>query len=309
MQPVDSTSAPGTASGNLPDINWQTTTTGLLRAALFDWAVIITAWMVMTATESVVVTVFAMLVIAGRIHALGAILHDACHAKIQRKSPQWYLVEALAGWPVSSTIEAMRYHHLRHHRYVGTVKDPYRPAPLPLFKGGLQPMPLLYARGLLLPGWWTLRPLAGMLALVLPQVQTAYARLFLQDRSQQDLTHSTEIIRCAKADRVQLAAHLILLAAILTWQIPFLYTWLIPLHIAGVLNARRVALEHPPVTQGTLYEQPVPATEQANITASNSNGWLQKWLLSPHNMGLHSEHHRYPRVAYRYLPKLKSLTS
>jgi len=283
---------------------WKTNSSKLLFSALIDWSIIITAWFVINESSSNLVTVLAIVVIAGRIHALGAILHDACHANIRRKTIRWYLVEALAGWPVSSTIEAMSYHHLRHHRYVGTQKDPYLPV---LYNGKMLPKPLLYARGLLLPTWWTIRPVVGLFALIAPKLQSSYAFLFLQDRSRQNLYKNNEVIKCAKADLVQLSAHIALLIIIVIWQLPFLTTYLIPLHIAGVLNARRVALEHPQITDGKLYEIPISPKQQADLTVSSGTGLLEKWFLSPHNMGLHIEHHRYPRVAYQHLPKVKLL--
>ncbi len=278
---------------------WQADPNTLLRTAIVDWAVIVAAWLVMSATESVLVTVIGVLTIAGRLHALGAILHDAAHADIRHKSMQWRLVEALAGWPISSTIDAMRYHHLRHHRYVGTHKDPYLP---PKFRNKVLPMPLLYARGLLLPGWWTIRSVVGVLSLYWSQLQPGYARLFLQERSEQTISN-IELNQCAKADAGQLCAHILVLGIIMVWQLPYLLTYLIPLHITGVLNARRLALEHPPVTKGKIVEKPLPLKHQYEITLDIRAGWLENWLLTPHNLGLHAAHHRYPSVAYRHLPK------
>jgi len=56
---------------------WQANPNTLLMAAMIDWAIIVAVWLVMSATESILVTAVGVLTIAGRLHALGAILHDA----------------------------------------------------------------------------------------------------------------------------------------------------------------------------------------------------------------------------------------
>lgn len=284
--------------------HWKASPWQLIYTALFDWTIIIAIWLIMSVTDHLVISLVGVIIIGGRLHALGGLLHDACHADISQKSIRWYFVEALAGWPVSSTIEAMRYHHLRHHRYTGTFKDPYLP---PKFNDKVIPLVFLYARGLLLPLWWTFRPVVACVALVLPSLQPTYARLFLQDKSLQSLTGSKEIVNCAKADRVQLTAHAVLIAIVIIWNIPVLFTFIIPLHVAGVLNARRITKEHPPITQGKLFEQSLAHADVEKYTANLGTGWAESWFLAPHNLGLHIEHHQYPHIASQYLPLVREL--
>src|SRR5205823_15006500 len=42
-----------------------------------------------------------------------------------QKSPTIRLIELLAGYPIGTTVEAMRYHHLTHHCDLGLHNDPY----------------------------------------------------------------------------------------------------------------------------------------------------------------------------------------
>src|SRR2546423_10142482 len=108
---------------------------GLLGMALEEWAVIAVSWLSLALAPRTVqpwIYPALCLVLAGRFHALGVLLHDAAHLPLRRKSPLAFVVEALCGYPVASTIEAMRYHHLRHHRDSGLDTDPY-------FKAGRQP--------------------------------------------------------------------------------------------------------------------------------------------------------------------------
>src|SRR5690348_11963001 len=95
---------------------------GLLRMALEEWTLIGLCWLgLLVLPDGARLWLYPVvcLVLAGRFHALGVLLHDASHMPLRRKSVLTYLIEALCGYPVSSTIDAMRYHHLRHHRDSG----------------------------------------------------------------------------------------------------------------------------------------------------------------------------------------------
>src|SRR5690349_20796753 len=88
---------------------------GLLRMAAQEWGMLAVLWGAIAIAPG---WMYALLLVplAGRLHALGIILHDAAHMPLRRKSFAVRLVEIFCGYPVASTIEAMRYHHLRHHR-------------------------------------------------------------------------------------------------------------------------------------------------------------------------------------------------
>ena len=279
---------------------WRPRASVLLGWAMLDWACIALAWWAMSRSDALVVDIVAVLVVAGRLHALGGILHDACHRPQGRTSLPWLAVEALAGWPIASTTDAMRYHHLRHHRWSNTPRDPYR---RPSVGGRPLPFTLLCLRGLLLPAWWTLRAPFGTLAALLPRLRGPYARAFLQDRGPRDPGGDPAVLRCARAESRQLLAHASVLALALALDWPLLMTFLVPLHVAGVLNATRLALEH----TGETHERPTLRNVVAT-TRTRTLGRLGDWLLYPHNLGLHLEHHLYPGVAFQHLPKVRELT-
>ena len=46
-----------------------------------------------------------------------------------------------------------------------------------------------------------------------------------------------------------------------------------------------------------------------NLTSSRTvkANWLERFFLSPHNVGYHLEHHLYPGVPFYHLPKLHKL--
>lgn len=272
---------------------------GLLRMAIEEWLVIGTCWVALAyAPDNVRPWLYPVfcLVIAGRLHALGVLLHDAAHLPLRRKTTLVYAIEILCGYPVASTVDAMRYHHLRHHRDSGMETDPY-------FKTGPQ-TPLWWlvnvGRGaLLLPGW-TLRAIVGALSLVAPGLRTAYARIFLQDRSDEDLTSSREVLQCARAELGQLVFQAALVVAALRWPAPVLYGYLIPATITGLLSARRLLLEH-------TYEHARDRRIETILATTRDNhvDWLGQLLLAPRNVGCHVVHHIHPQAGLEQLPRLR----
>jgi fatty acid desaturase len=266
----------------------------LVRYACTDWLAIALCWIAMGWIRHPAMYVTGVILIAGRLQALGVILHDACHFPSRRKTVPLAMVEVLAGWPIGSTITAMRYHHLRHHRGVCTPEDPYlhRLAA----RGGWVKRAMML-RGALLPIWWPLRTLAAPLALACPAFRPWYARGFLQDRSKRDLRHSREIVACARADLPHCAAYLLALAAVMVWQVPFFAYYGLPWILGGILNANRVLIEHDHVESGERSQDAVWA-----MTHTRRHGWWGKLVLFPRNIGFHQVHHVYPALALEHLP-------
>src|SRR5262245_41863048 len=135
------------------------TARGLLRMAAEEWAMLAVLWVAVWLMPHWVYPLL-LVAIAGRFHALGIILHDAAHMPLRGKSATLRMVEIACGYPVASTIEAMRYHHLRHHRDSGMETDPY-------FKDGDQTLlwwTVNVGRGALLVPFWTVRAVFGSAA-------------------------------------------------------------------------------------------------------------------------------------------------
>lgn len=266
----------------------------LVRYALTDWLGIVACWLAMAATPNLLVHALGIVLIAGRLQALGVILHDACHLPMRRMTLPLGLVDALAGWPIGSSIAAMRYHHLRHHRAVGTARDPYLHR---LAARGGWVRRVMMLRGALLPVWWPLRALCSPLALWLPAFRPFYARGFMQDRSSADLRRHPEVIACARRDLPHGAAYLLAIVAVVHWDLPFVGYYGLPWILGGIMNANRVLLEH---DHATLDERS-PETVW-RMTRTLTLGWIGKLVLYPRNIGFHQVHHAYPALALEHLP-------
>lgn len=268
----------------------------LLAWAFLDWGVIAAAWSVMAAIDHPAVMLIGIIVVASRLHALGAILHDACHRRRRPASRLWWMVEIFAGWPITSTIEAMRYHHLRHHASSGTLTDPYHGT---VHARTAWRRYALTLRGVVLPFWWTLRAIMAPAALLIPSLRTPYGRAFLQDQSGRDLSNSAAVVACARADIAQLAGQTVILGAAVASGLPVLTFYLVPLVLAGILNARRVIYEHSwQLNEGRSRRQTWETTVDHDL------GVIGNAVFYPHNIGLHRIHHMYPTVSFTHLRKL-----
>jgi fatty acid desaturase len=234
---------------------------------------------------------------AGRFHSLGVIMHDMAHQPIRVKTFKIRVLELMAGLPLFTTIEAMAYHHNRHHRHTNTSKDPYfgqskaigpkRKALLSLIKG-----PLLVTV-------WFIRPFIALLALVKPSLKTAYARIFMQDISGKDLTNSKEVARCVREDMGSLVFNLIVISA-MTLYSELVFFYLIPVYVAGIFCVYRLLIEHE-------YEA-FPKTNKKMLlqcTFDHHTKWYDRLFLAPRNIGYHIAHHLHPTVSYRELPEIQ----
>ena len=266
---------------------------GLLRMAAIEWAWMGACWLAMAVSPWAALV--AVPVIAGRLHALGVIFHDAVHLSVRRKGVGVRLLEVLAGYPVASTWESIRYHHLRHHHDVGLPTDPYRRRPLKGWRLG--------GAWLLLVGvvpFWVLRGPVGLLAWAVPALRGPYARLFLQAPGAKEPADPAEVLACARSEAGQVLFHLGVLA--LAWHGPQAVAWGygLPLLVASGFNAHRLLAEHTAVeSRGRTLEDVLA------VTADHGLGWLGRLGLAPRNVGCHVVHHLHPQVSLEHLPRLR----
>jgi len=267
----------------------------LVRQALTEWALIAACLVSMALVPAA--TPLLVVLIAGRLHAFGVILHDAVHLSVRRKSPSLRLLECLAGYPIASTWNAMRYHHLRHHQHEGTEQDAYhRPPSGPWWRAALM-WPLL----IFVVPFWIVRGPVGLLAWAVPSLRNAYGRIFLMDRSGEDLTHSAEVLACARAELGQVLFQLGVLALAWRWPHAVGLGYALPLMGASALSGYRLLAEHTPARNQGRTLQAILAS-----TADHGQGWLGRLLLAPRNVGCHIVHHLHPQVAASHLPGLRA---
>jgi fatty acid desaturase len=294
---LDEGATPALARRDVPrELLSPATVRDLVRMSIEEWAMIV-ALLVAIAFSPWWAYPVLVVPLAGRFHALGVILHDLTHMPLRGKSAGARIVEALCGYPIATTLNAMRYHHLRHHRDSGMETDPY-------YKEGRQNAAwwtLNIVRGLVLVPFWTLRALAGSIAFVVPGLRNVYAHVFLQDRTRGDLRDSREVIDCARAELGQVAFQIPVVAAFFAWPAAMFWGYGLPVSIAGLLAARRVLIEH-------NYERVADRRIDTILATTNDNhiDLLGAIALAPRNIGYHVVHHVHPQVSLNALPRLRA---
>jgi fatty acid desaturase len=267
----------------------------LLRMAAVEWTWIAASLVGLHLAP--LATPLFVVIISGRLHALGVILHDAVHLPVRRKGLGLWLLECLAGYPVATTWNAMRYHHLRHHQHEGSERDAYhRPLPGPWWRSVPMWLLLMFVVPL-----WALRGPVGLLAWAVPSLRNFYGRRFLIDRSGEDLTHSAELLACARAELGQVLFHAGLFALAWRWPHPVGLGYALPALGTSAMSAYRLLAEHTPARhQGRTLQALLGST------ADHGLGWLGRVLLAPHNVGHHVVHHLHPQVTAQHLPRLRA---
>jgi fatty acid desaturase len=262
-----------------------------------DWAIVIACWALMFNTSAYLYPIYA-LIIAGRFHAFGVTLHDLSHMGIKKKTIAHRIFETLLGYPIGTTINAMAYHHNRHHRDTLLVTDPYYKINKKCTK--TQRFFLTFKKGILFAPFWICRGLYGTLSYFIPSMRTSYGRIFLQDVSGKDLTNHKEVIECAKEDIGQLIFHILLAALTLKFD-AIIYAYYLVMPIGGILCIYRLLIEHEYdiVENRTVY----------TMIDSTFDHHLNLWgamLFAPRNIGYHCMHHIHPLVGLHKLPELRT---
>jgi fatty acid desaturase len=224
---------------------------------------------------------------------MGVILHDACHNAPRDRGLRWTLLELLGGYPLGTSIDAMRHHHLRHHRNVNMAGDPYFRA--------VEGRPLLSVLfGLAfggLPLFWLARSPLGVAAYHLPRLRNLYG-WFLLDTSG-DRAHDRELILCARRDHGLFLS--LLLLGFASWQAPSILAlcYWVPLVLTGWAIGIRFLAEHRYVRAGNREPETLMSHTRNHCTRAPLS-----WVLAPRNGGYHLVHHLHPCAAYHRLPLL-----
>jgi len=208
--------------------------------------------------------------IGSRMHGLGVLAHDGAHGLLwPRRRWNDLIVELLLAWPILLSPVAYRALHRGHHRHLNTAADPdwARNRPDELVGS---------------PSWLhTLRVLLGLSA--------RQARL-------------VDLLRPADARARPLVPPLRVLVlalvvavvvwrgwwveALLVWAVPFVVWFLPTMRLKGIAEHFAVANTSPLNAARTVLASP-----------------LERWLIAPHAVHFHLEHHLFPSIPCTRLPE------
>ena len=253
-----------------------------LMAVAFDWGAVslsmIAIWLA-TGWDSPLrfgIYVLATAVVSCRQHALLVLGHESVHRIVCRN--KWWndlLGEVLTFAPCLVSIKTYRDFHLVHHQRLGTDDDPERWGKMVFFPNLGIRYRLPYSRA----RFWT------EVALCLTGARSYVAAVYIAS-----FTPRT-------------AGGWLLLAV--EWSAIMAVLWL-----TGAWWILAVwALAFATMTWAAIWFRIWCEHSEIGETYRLSWSWWQRFLLSPHNIGLHYEHHASSQVPFWGLPKLrKSLT-
>ena len=270
-----------------------------LRGALAvagDWAFVGAALALVGAWPNVVTVAVALVVLGGRQLGFSNLMHEAAHRTLFRTRLLNDVVgEWLCAGPVWADLRRYRKHHLAHHAFTGTAKDP----DLCL----VTPFPTTRA-SLLRKVARDLTGVAGLKRLV---------AIFLMDTERLSYTASGGARRLGPADRPagtwrrgarRMAPFVVSQSVLfgLCWVAgaPWLYAvWLAALLTTYSLFLRvRAIAEHSCTGEG-------PAAFPS--TRTTEAGWLARLTVAPHGVNYHLEHHALMSVPFFRLPAFHRL--
>jgi fatty acid desaturase len=236
------------------------------------------------------VIALAVLIIGTRQHALFIITHDAAHYLLYEQRWLNDFMGRACATPSGLSMCSYRVIHRMHHNNLYGELDPDT-----ALHGG-------YPRGRLYLMKKLLKDLTGQTAwktyayflFAAPALNTA------TNRAIRPLDDTSERLRAeARSDRNAVIVFHVAALAIAAWSgylVEYLVLWVLPLVtvVQAILRLRAIA-EHGATTD---FSSP--------LTAARTNlgpAWL-RWLVFPHNVNHHIEHHLYASVPMYNLPRL-----
>ncbi len=264
---------------------------------LCDWIVVIAACYLMYNTSAYLYPIWAI-IIAGRLHAFGVILHDVCHMNLHNKTIHMRILEIFSGYIIGKSANAMAYHHIRHHRDTLKDNDPYYNINKKCI--GIVRFWLTMKKGLFFVPFWIARTFFAPFALVFPKLRNPYGRIFLQDVSGKDLSKDREILTCIYEDLPIMAFHCALYYLALTRFEFLIYCYYLVIPAGGVFCIYRLLIEH---EYNIVQDRSVYTMIES--TFDHHMNFFERFFVGPHNIGYHCLHHIHPHVGLHNLPKLR----
>ncbi len=218
----------------------------------------------------------SVVVIGARLHAFGILLHDCVHYRAFRTRKLNMIAGEALAWPLLITAAGYRSHHLTHHKYLNTLDDPDWVRKLPQRK-------FRYPTGRRAILWNFLYQFSGL----------GVVEMFCSTRQSAEVNPVPRKIRWLRLGFY--LAVLGLCAATGTLAELALY-WLVPMltSFAAIFYLRSVAEHHGNLAYDHTF---------SNSRTTLPNAW-ERFVLMPHNVGYHLEHHLYPHVPFYRLPEL-----
>lgn len=258
-----------------------------LGAVLWTWAWIVGCFALYIVHPSLITFVIAWVIMSGRHLALAILMHEGAHGLLLRNKTwndrigQW-----LTAYPTMTDMLLYRRAHFQHHRHTWTDQDPDR-----ALAEALPVSPASFRRKML-------RDLSGQTALTRYRILSRYAAGLDPRKKGLEGKPLWQVLRAfASSQRGFLITNAVLLvgltlagrpdAYLLIWWLPALTGFSVVLRIRSIAEHACVSDTSDPLRQTRTTLAP---------------GWL-RFLIAPHNVNYHLEHHLFMTVPHSNLQK------
>ncbi|MGO9464931.1 MAG: fatty acid desaturase family protein [Isosphaeraceae bacterium] len=246
----------------------------VLQIAL-EWAGVAAAIALCEVRWNPLLYIAAVIWIGARQNALAVLMHDAAHYRLlpNRSWNEW-LGEILTAWPLLLTVNSYRQTHFAHHRHVNTPRDPdWQRKQHALFAC---PKP---AREIALI---SLQYLLGL---------HAFSDFW-------GINHEAEIPVRLQRLRLSCYAAVTVAGIVFHFWLGLLLYWMVPLctYFLWLIYLRGVA-EH---FAGIEHNE-----ELIRKTRHVDTNLIERLLIAPNHVAMHTAHHLYPSVPFYNLPRLQ----
>lgn len=252
-----------------------------------DWLTILSVIYYSEIADHILVYILSVAIIGSRMHALGIISHDLVHYRfIKNRKYSDVFGNLFLCWPLFFTLEGYRAQHLRHHSKLNTSEDPDFIRRVGLLEWTFPMSPLSFY-GMLL------KDLTGLNVLQYP------AKIFKVKTNNKKIKIENDYLNLKYiASMVLFYAILVgLLTAQEGWTLFLLY-WVVPIATSlKVIKRIRAFAEHFAVPDGNYDE----------VTRTTLSSGLERYLIGAHNVGYHTEHHRFASVPWYNLEQLHEI--
>lgn len=244
-----------------------------ILAVVAEWMLISGAVVLHIYSKNPFVYILCWGIIGTRMYALYSLLHEGIHFLLSKnKNVNDTLSMLFLATPLFVSLSRIRAFHFAHHQHLQTDEDPeaahkqYSEFQFPKTR---KQMLIIF-----------LKDLSGI--------------NYFKYRLQKLFRWKGETIKMP--DTKQSAVYLIVAGATLYfgWERELVLYWLLPyITLYQALNRLRLSTEHFHLPKEKIFK-----------TRTMRLNFFERFILSPHNLGFHTEHHLYPSVPFYQLPTL-----
>jgi len=252
-------------------------------ALLFDWGMMALGISLFYLFPNFLTFLISTVIIGSRQFALAVLAHDGAHhllfknAKINDFVSQWF-----CAYPVFQDNRVYRPYHLKHHRFTETENDPdiSLSAPFPITKKS-------FARKVI-------RDLSGI---------TGYKRYssvvkgILKTEASSSMTKITKIWDKSRGFLITNSVIFLLISYFSHWSLFFMLWWFPAFTYYSLIIRIRNIAEHCVTSGNTEFDN----------TRTTRASYLIRFLLAPHRVNFHLEHHLFMVCPWYNLPKAHSM--